>query len=201
MDRDDITLREALELHFAENGFPPGGGLDQRWVVARVGRIPLCFPNVRARRRATVVHDLNHVVSGYGHDALGEAEIAAWELGGGCRGYVAAWVLNCAALWLGMARSPKRLFAAFGRGRRSRNLYGADIDAFLGLPVATVRSALGLDDIQHKGTPVDVVLFIATVVISPLLGAIPALASVATSPIWLAQGAHRQRRTPSPQEH
>jgi hypothetical protein len=198
MDRDDFTLRDELQRHFAENGFPPDGGLNERWVVVRAGRIPLCFPNVPARRRATVVHDLNHVVSGYGHDALGEAEIAAWELGGGCNRYVAAWVLNCGALWLGLARSPRRLFAAFVRGRRTRNLYGTDVDAVIDLPLSTVRAALGLDQGQHNGTLVDLLLFAVTVGLAPPIGAIPAVASLVTSPVWLAQGAHRARRTARP---
>ena len=183
MDRDDFTLRDELGRHFAENGFPPDGGLNDRWVVVRAGRIPFCFPNVPARRRATVVHDLNHVVSGYGHDAIGEAEIAAWELGGGRKGYVAAWVLNCGALWLGLARSPRRLFVAFVRGRRTRNLYGTDVDTVVDLPLSKVRSALGVDDRDHEGTLVDFLLFVATVSLALPIGAIPAAASVVTSPI------------------
>jgi hypothetical protein len=198
MDRDDFTLRHELERHFAENGFPPDGGLNDRWVVVRAGRISFCFPNVPARRRATIVHDVNHVVSGYGHDALGEAEIAAWELGGGCKGYVAAWVLNCGALWLGLARSPRRLSAAFVRGRRTRNLYGTDVDEVVDLPLSRVRFALGLDDSDHEGTLVDLMLFVPTAILALPIGAIPAVASIVTSPVWLAQGAHRARRPARP---
>ena len=91
MDHDSAPLREALRLHFAENGFPPNGGLSRKWEVVRVGPVPIGLPNIACpRRRATPIHDLNHLVSGYGHDAMGEAENAAWELGGGCRNYVAA---------------------------------------------------------------------------------------------------------------
>lgn len=86
----DITLREALKLHLEEHGFVPDGGLDEKWVTVRVGPVPLCLPNTVSRRRATPFHDLNHVVSGYEHDAIGEAEISAWELGSGCKRYAAA---------------------------------------------------------------------------------------------------------------
>ncbi len=194
MDRDDIALREALRLHLVEHGFPPDGGLSEKWAVVRAGPIPIGIPNVSARRRATPIHDLNHLVSGYGHDALGEAENAAWELGGGCRNYTAAWVLNCGALGLGILQSPKRLFAAYVRGRRSRNLYGADVGAMMDLPLSTVRSQLGLDGSHHDGTLADLMLFTATIALASVVGVIPFIVSVVTSPIWLAKGAHRQRR-------
>ena len=55
--------------------------MSDKWALVRVGPVPVGIPNVAARRRATPIHDLNHLVSGYGHDAMGEAENAAWELG------------------------------------------------------------------------------------------------------------------------
>lgn len=65
------TLREVLAQHLADNGFR--ADLHDKWAVIRVGPIPMCITNVAARRRAVPYHDLNHVVSGYGHDGLGEA--------------------------------------------------------------------------------------------------------------------------------
>lgn len=192
MEPDGLTLGEALERHMAESGFPPDGGVTERWAVVSVGPVPLCLPNVRSRRRAIPYHDLNHVVSGYGHDDLGEAEIGAWELGGGCNGYLAAWVLNWAALPLGW-RSPRRLFRAFVRGRRTGNLYDADLDKIKARPLAAVRSDLGLER-QHAGTTGDVVMFLGLLVLSPLVGVIPFVASVLSSPLWLAEGAHRNTR-------
>ena len=84
MDDDTMPLREALRLHFAEHGFPPDGGMSHKWEVVWAGPLPIGLPNTASRRRATPVHDLNHLVSGYGHDAMGEAENAAW----GARGRV-----------------------------------------------------------------------------------------------------------------
>jgi len=166
--------------------------LSQTWVTVRLGPIPVCIPNVRARKRALPYHDLNHLVSGYGHDALGEAEIGAFEIGSGCRGYVAAWLLNWAALPLGMGRSPRRLFAAFVRGRRTGNLYGTDLEVVLDLPVSVVQSSLGLDR-RYRGHLGDLLLFIGVVIVAPLVGAVPAMASLLTCPVWIAHGAHRAR--------
>ena len=194
MDHRDLALRQALQDHFAENGFPPDGGMSKKWEVVWAGPVPIGLPNIAARRWATPIHDLNHLVSGYGHDAMGEAENAAWELGGGCRDYVAAWVLNGGALGLGIVRSPKRVFAAFVRGRQTRNLYGVDIDSVLDLPLSAVRTMLGLDESLREGTPVDLGLFIVTVAVGAIVGTLPFIVSVVTSPVWLAEGAHHQHR-------
>jgi len=190
MGQGDVTLREALERHLAKHGFPPDGGLSEKWAVVRVGPIPVCVPNVSARRRAVPFHDLNHVVSGYGHDDVGEAEVGAWELASGCKTYLAAWILNWSALLLGW-RSPRKVFAAFVRGRRSENLYGADLDVVLGRSVQSLCSDLGLD-CQYRAGLLDVLLFGGAVGLAPLVGAIPALASLVTSPVWLSQGVHRR---------
>jgi hypothetical protein len=193
MEPDGLTLGDALARHLAENGFPPDGGLSERWAVVRLGPIPVCFPNIRSRRRAIPYHDLNHVLSGYGHDDLGEAEVGAWELGSGCKVYLVAWILNWSALPLGW-RSPRRLFDAFVRGRRTRNLYGADLEKIKSLPIDAVRADLGLDR-HYTGTTGDAALLLGLFLLAPVVGAIPFLASVLTSPLWLAEGAHRNTRS------
>jgi hypothetical protein len=192
VDRSDITLREALQRHLAEHGFPPDGGLSEKWGVVRVGPIPMCIPNIKARRRAIPIHDLNHVLSGYGHDAIGEAEIGAFELGGGCKTYWVAWMLNWGALLLGITK-PKRLFAAYVRGRRTGNLYGKDVGALLDRPYARARTELGFDE-KYQGNARDLIRFTVFLLLSPVVATVSAAPTLLTSPWWLAQGAHRQRR-------
>ncbi|HAM01466.1 MAG TPA: hypothetical protein DCQ30_04470 [Acidimicrobiaceae bacterium] len=194
MDRDSVSLQRAVELHLAEHGFPPDGGIGERWVVVGLGPVPICFPNTRARRLATPIHDLNHVLSGYGHDALGEAEIGAWELGGGCERYWAAWVLNWSALLPGVVRAPKRLLRAFARGRRTGNLYGARLEKVRQRPVTELRHELGLDE-DHRVRTRDAVLFTGVVCLAPVVALIPGVAALVTSPLWLAAGAHRRHRS------
>jgi hypothetical protein len=195
VEDDQLTLREALGQHLAENGFAPDGGLSDRWTFVRFGPIPICIWNTPARKRAAPFHDLNHVVSGYGNDAVGEAEIGAWELASGCKRYFAAWVLNWSVFLLGL-RSPRRMFAAFVRGRRTKNLYGSDTDRLLDLPLGVVRSELELDR-QVRPSGADLVLFAGAVLLSPLAGAIPSVISIVTSPLWFPSGAWRIRRAPA----
>lgn len=141
------TLREARQVYFAENGLPADGGYRDRWVVIRVGGVPVfAFPNTSDRRRAVPFHDLHHVLTGYSTDLLGEAEIGAWELASDCSSSRAAWVLNIQVFGFMLPRYRKRLFRAFLRGRHSRNLYlASDDDALLARNVGEVREELGVD--------------------------------------------------------
>ena len=194
MKQEQSSLRAAVESHLAEEGFGPDGGISERWAVTRVGPIPICIPNTATRRRAVPYHDANHVLSGYEHDLIGESEIGAWELGGGCRSYVAAWVLNWSALVPGLALAPKRMFRAFVRGRHTRNLYGFDLDEVKELPLGDLRRLCGLEDRPHRATMADYMTFALTVALAPVVAVVPLVLAIVTSPLWLAQGAHRQRR-------
>ena len=99
------------------------------------------------------LHDLHHVLTGYAADWTGEAEIAAWELGAGCGGHVAAWILNAAALQYGLFIAPRAVLAAMARGRRSRSLYEArELDeSMLEEPVGDARARLGIPEDTKPG--------------------------------------------------
>jgi hypothetical protein len=124
-----MTLREARAQYFRDNGLDEDGGYDRKWVKVRIGPLPVVFPNTNARRAALLPHDLHHVATGYGTSLVGEAEIGAWELASGCRGYYAAWILNLGAVVTGLFLAPRRVGRAFLRGWRSTNLYHVGIDA------------------------------------------------------------------------
>jgi len=130
-----------------ENGFGEDGGYAKKWVRVQLGPVPLAFPNSPGRVRAVRYHDLHHVLTGYQTDVVGEAEIGAWEVASGCAGFWAAWLLNLQAMALGLlAGAPGRLWRAFLRGRRTRNLYRMAFDeALLETRVGALRSRLGLD--------------------------------------------------------
>ncbi|HEX2090746.1 MAG TPA: hypothetical protein VHG28_00035 [Longimicrobiaceae bacterium] len=96
--------------------------------------------------RAVRLHDLHHVLTGYDTSWVGEAEIGAWELAGGCAHHYPAWVLNSGAFTLGLFLAPGRLFRAFVRGRHSRNLYRGEFhESLLDGKVGEMRQSLRLD--------------------------------------------------------
>ena len=148
-----MTLREGRRVYFAANGLPDDGGYRDRWVVIRVGGIPVfAFPNTEGRRAAVPFHDLHHVVTGYGTTLVGEAEIGAWELGSDCSASPAATFLNRQVFGFVLPAHFARLRRAFLLGRRCRNLYGGvHDDALLARSVDAMRRELGLA--APEGTP------------------------------------------------
>jgi hypothetical protein len=142
----ELTLGEARARLFALGGFAPDGGYEDSWVVLKLWRIPLAFPNTAGRRRAVRFHDLHHVLTEYRTDWRGEFEIAAWEIAGGVRRYWEGWLLDLLGFACGLFVYPRRVYRAFMRGRRSRNLYGEVWDeSILARRVGEVRARLGLD--------------------------------------------------------
>jgi hypothetical protein len=157
---DSMTLREARRVYFEANKFGADGGYGDRWVPLKAGPLTFYMLNTKERVRAVRLHDLHHIVTGYQTDWVGEFEISAFEIGGGCRDYIAAWILNLSGMTTGLALCPRRLFRAFVRGRHSQNLYRtAYDDALLGATVGEMRGRLGLDRPPGEATAADAVLF------------------------------------------
>lgn len=152
----ELTLGEARARLFALSGFPEDGGYGDPWVVLKLWRIPLAFPNTQGRRRAVRFHDLHHVLTEYRTDWRGEFEIAAWEIAGGVNRYWEGWILDLLGFACGLFVYPRGVYRAFLRGRRSRNLYFDEWDeAILSRSVGEVRRRLGLDSGAARPTDDD----------------------------------------------
>ena len=144
-----MTVGAARTEYFAQNGFSTAA-YEDRWVRLRLFGVPIVFPNVRSRRRAIRFHDLHHIVTGYGTDPRGEAEIGSWEIAATLPDrrleFAAAWVLNTLMFTLGLAIAPRRVYRAFLRGRHSVSLYHLGwSEALLERDVAELRRELGVD--------------------------------------------------------
>lgn len=93
------------------------------------------------------MHDLWHVVTGYGRDLVGEASLLAFSYAQ-TRNRGVGFIV--AVAWLrargdgGRARALIR--QGYQRGRRAAWLPGEDWEALLALPLATVRERLGVGD-------------------------------------------------------
>ena len=104
--------------------------------------VPL--PNIETRRRYLKYHDLHHLITGYSVGRIGEGEVSAWELGTGSA-FVSPMlgVMNLIALSTGLVLEPKRMWCAFRRGCKSRNLYPgavrADVDSARWPNIAALR--------------------------------------------------------------
>jgi hypothetical protein len=173
MYADGETVRAARQRYFEANGFSDASYSD-RWVKIKIGPLPVAFPNTATRRRAIPLHDLHHVATGYDTSFVGEAEISAFEIGGGCTNHWAAWVLNLSGLGYGLGLAPRRTYRAFVRGRHAQNLYrGGWRDELLDETVGELRARMQLTAEPVKATSRDRLAFAAWAVLLALYG-IPA---------------------------
>jgi hypothetical protein len=152
-----LTLREGRDAYFSANGIAAGGGYEDDWVVIKIGGVPVfAFWNTASRKRDVPFHDIHHVLTGYPTTIVGEGEIGAWELGTDCTASPVAVFLNCQAFGSMLVFHPNRMFRAFLRGRRARNLYGSCYDdALLSRTVGEMREELRVDAPIGEPTPDD----------------------------------------------
>jgi hypothetical protein len=190
------SVREALDEHLAASGLPPDAGDSDLFAVVKILYLPYPIPNTRARKRAVRIHDLNHLVSGYKTDRIGELEISAWELAsGGCRDYVAAWVLDLAGLLGGLMVAPRRTLRAFWAGTRQQNLYPFEYQELLSLSVADARRQMTSQPLATRRRQMSPGVQLATFVVLSIPVAIAmALAWFVLIPAWLVSRAFRRFR-------
>ena len=189
-------VREALGDHLTASGLPSDAGDSDPFVVVRIFYLPYPIPNTRARKRAVRIHDLNHLVSGYKTDRIGELEISAWELAsGGCRDYVAAWVLDLAGLLGGLIVAPKRTVAAFMVGRRRQNLYGFEYEQLLNITVDDARQLASKPSSARMGGVSAGLHLTVFVLFSLPAAAVMTIAWYGLVPAWLLHRAFKRRES------
>jgi hypothetical protein len=144
-----MSIREARDLYFERNGFSLAGYSAPTFTLKFLG-IAVTFPSTANRKRALPLHDLHHIVTGYGTDWIGEAEISAWELRAGARtmarfGMVVYW-LDISGVMLGMLISPRRIWRAFRAARGQRTLFDETepYDTLLEMNIDALRRRLGI---------------------------------------------------------
>ena len=150
------TVGAALDDYLVSNGFDvkayeaPTYEVDLAEVTGEVWT----FPNKPARQWAVPLHDLHHVLTGYGTDVLGEAEIGAWELMAGCTSLFLWWI-NASAVGVGLLLSPARVLRAGMKAVGQRSLYrhGVPYSSLLELTVGELRAQIGMPDAGQADHP------------------------------------------------
>jgi ubiquinone biosynthesis protein COQ4 len=141
----DGSLGRAYLAFAQRNGFAADGLLDAN--AAGLGALNERLDPDRRWffERVNLVHDLWHVLTGYGTDAAGEAALLAFSHAQGLRSRMIRLLLLAA-----MARGPMRggfafqrfLLAALRRGRRARLLLVQRYEDLLAQPLEEVQRAL-----------------------------------------------------------
>ena len=119
-----MQLQQELSAFYAKHGFGELVGARPRTVSVYTGCLLVPLPNVEARHRYLKYHDLHHLITRYSVGRIGEGEVSAWELGtGSLMASPTLAFMNLIALSTGLVLEPRRMWRAFARGTRSRNLY------------------------------------------------------------------------------
>lgn len=144
-----MRVRDALTVYFAENGFNAEAYDSEKTTGSFFGR-KVSVPNPPAHRRGIRLHDLLHLVTGFGTDHAGEGELSAWQARRGFRGmglYVAAIVsMNTA---VGVFVAPRRTWDALRSGA-GPSLFASNVsyESLLDRPLGELR---GLLDVPERG--------------------------------------------------
>lgn len=133
-------MEQALRAFRDENGLCHNER-EARWWIVRADLLVFPLPNFAWRRRAIDAHDAHHLLTGYPCTVEGELLIAAWEFGAGRYPHWGATLLCAPLVLAGLLFMPRRIVAAWRRGRLGRSLYRhADLDRLADLALETARS-------------------------------------------------------------
>jgi ubiquinone biosynthesis protein COQ4 len=104
------------------------------------------------RARSREMHDLLHVVTGYGRDPLGEGCLVAFSYAQtGLKGFalIAVWAAQRIARRLRRAPVRRAVFEGYRHGRRAEWLWAADWEALLAEPIAAIRARYHIAEPQY----------------------------------------------------
>lgn len=151
------TVGAAYREFREARGFTAGGLADEARKVAPL--VDAQHPVIWYSRRIRDVHDVWHVLTGYGTDALGEACVVAFS-------YAQTRNLGFAFIGWGAAREIQRearsvparraVWQAYRNGRAARWLPGLDYEALFEQPLDVVRARLNIRPASvYESVPVE----------------------------------------------
>lgn len=121
----DESVGQAVDDYMTENGFTIAEYTADK-VTLFAGPLSFRVPNPKARQEAVPLHDIHHVVTGFGTDVIGEGEQGIWELRAGCPAPIAIF-LNSLATAGAFLLSPRRVIRAFNKAKGATTLYDSRI--------------------------------------------------------------------------
>jgi hypothetical protein len=110
----------------------------------KVGGSQVPFFPILRRDGPIILHDVHHMLTGYGFNWRGELEVAAWELGsGGCGWHLLYWLDRLTFFLIGLVSAPRVTLRAFLHGFHGHNLFGRDPEEVLHMDVDAARALVG----------------------------------------------------------
>jgi len=123
--------------------------------LSRIERPPMADEVTLFRERNREIHDLLHIVTGYGRDPLGEACLVAFSFAQTkLKGFAVIAVFAARRIARARPRQPVRraVFEGYRHGRSAGWLPGADWEALLAQPVDAVRAQFAVKPAAYYHT-------------------------------------------------
>ncbi len=118
-----MKIQEALSAFYEANQFGDDGGESSNWAWLKMGPITIPMYNPESRKQVLFLHDIHHLITGYGTDWRGESSVSAWEIAtGGWGNRIYIWLIIFGAFIVGLFRFPRLSMEAFARGLRTKGL-------------------------------------------------------------------------------
>jgi hypothetical protein len=111
-----MIIKELLTDFYLQNGIPENGGEENDTFVMKMFGFSVTLLNPEFRKKATYIHDLQHVLHNKDTSWKGEGFIAGWEISTGMwkhflLGSMSLWAMGY-SFWL----HPKAVFRGFRKG-------------------------------------------------------------------------------------
>lgn len=148
-DRASLATLPAGSLGRAYYDFMAAENLSAEGLVemSKITRPPATDDVTLFRERNREMHDLLHVVTGYGRDRLGEACLVAFSFAQtGLKGFAVIAIYAARKISRSRPDQPVRraVFEGYRHGRSAGWLPGADWEALLAQPVEAIRARFGV---------------------------------------------------------
>jgi hypothetical protein len=131
-----------------------------------------CY-NFEWRRKALAFHDLHHVVTGYPCTMKGEMQVAIWEFAADSYPSIFAKLFCLPLVAMGAVLIPRKLFAAYRNGIRSKSLFAQQLDSsVMNMPAAALK-AITINQRPNRSLPQDLFGYAGLVAISALMYLLP----------------------------
>jgi hypothetical protein len=117
-----MKILDELKHFWEVNNLPIDGGVKDKFNEVSIGGISFKYPNLDGK--ALMLHDLNHLITGYKTNWTGECEVSAWELASeGRKGYARTWIYPISLVLIGIIICPFKTYRAFIHGLGKRNSF------------------------------------------------------------------------------
>ncbi|MGL4632556.1 MAG: hypothetical protein ACRCVT_15240 [Leadbetterella sp.] len=140
-----VPTGRAIQEFYKKNKFGEDGGINDKYAWIKFGFFSVPIPNTEGRKRNVYLHDVNHLIAGYGTNWQGESSVSAWEIAsGGWKDQYMPWVLTLWAMGLGVVFYPKSVLQAFRRGLTMHNALtcGFSKEQLSQMPLSDLRQRL-----------------------------------------------------------